>query len=176
MATNVPGIWALGDLTNLEQLKHLANAEARVAFRNIATMGPGGPLSAEWPPHAPQFRRIDRSFVPHAVFGHPQIASVGLRERDVQERGIPHVVKVQSYGDTAYGWAMEDTTSMCKLIAHAETRQLLGAHLIGPQASILIQPLIQGMQFAQTVDEMATNVWYIHPALSEVVENALLGL
>jgi mycothione reductase len=71
---------------------------------------------------------------------------------------------------------MEDTTSFCKLIAHRETRQLLGAHLIGPQASILIQPLLQGMRFGQTVEQMAHDVWYIHPALSEVVENALLDL
>ncbi|MEA3217655.1 MAG: mycothione reductase [Acidimicrobiia bacterium] len=176
MATNVPGVWALGDLTNLEQLKHLANAEARVAFRNIITTGKAGPGPGEWPPCGPDFQRIDRRFVPHAVFGHPQVASVGMRERDVREQEIPYVVKVQNYGDTAYGWAMEDTTSVCKLIAHAETRQLLGAHLIGPQASILIQPLIQGMYFGQTVDEMARAVWYIHPALSEVVENALLGL
>jgi mycothione reductase len=133
-------------------------------------------VPGEWPPCGPDFQRIDRRFVPHAVFGHPQVAAVGMRERDVREQEIPYVVKVQNYGDTAYGWAMEDTTSVCKLIAHAETRQLLGAHLIGPQASILIQPLIQGMYFGQTVDEMARAVWYIHPALSEVVENALLGL
>ena len=156
------------------QLKHLANVEARVAFENIVRVGPGEP--AVWPPAGPDLERIDRTLVPHAVFGHPQIASVGLRERDVVDAEIPHVVKVQAYGDVAYGWAMEDTTGFCKLIAHAETRQLLGAHLIGPQASTLIQPLIQGMRFGQTVDEMARDVWYIHPALSEVVENALLGL
>ena len=174
MATNVPGVWALGDLTNLMQLKHLANAEAQVAFSNITQVGRDVPPA--WPPDGPGLKRIDRTLVPHAVFGHPQIASVGLRERDVVDAGIPHVVKVQAYGDVAYGWAMEDTTGFCKLIAHAETRQLLGAHLIGPQASSLIQPLVQGMRFGQTVDEMARDVWYIHPALSEVVENALLGL
>jgi mycothione reductase len=176
MATNVPGVWALGDLTNPEQLKHLANAEARVAFHNIARTGRAGPAPGAWPPAGEGLRRIDRHLVPHAVFGHPQVASVGLRERDAVAEGIPHVVKVQAYGDTAYGWAMEDTTSRCKLIAHAETRLLLGAHIIGPQASTLIQPLLQGMRFGQTVDEMAREVWYIHPALTEVIENALLGL
>jgi mycothione reductase len=173
LATNAPGVWALGDITNTYQLKHLANAEARVAFANILRVGPAEPQV--WPPSV-GLERIDRTLVPHAVFGHPQIASVGRRERDVEAEGIPYVVKVQPYGDVAYGWAMEDTTGFCKLIAHAETRQLLGAHLIGPQASTLIQPLIQGMRFGQTVDEMARDVWYIHPALTEVVENALLGL
>ena len=63
-----------------------------------------------------------------------------------------------------------------KLIADADSRLLLGAHIIGDNASILIQQLIQGMRFGQTVDQMAGDVWYIHPALTEVVENALLDL
>jgi mycothione reductase len=165
LATNVEGIWALGDMTNTQQLKHLANAEGRIAFHNIAHHDRPG----EW-------RSIDRTLVPHAVFGHPQIAGVGLTEREAHDRGVPYIVASKEYGTTAYGWAMEDTTSFCKLIAHRDTRRLLGAHLIGPQASILIQPLIQAMHFGQTVDQLAHDVWYIHPALSEVVENALLDL
>ena len=62
------------------------------------------------------------------------------------------------------------------MIAHAETRRLLGAHIIGPQASTLIQQLIQGMHFDLTVDQMARQQYYIHPALPEVVEQALLEL
>ena len=84
------------------------------------------------------------------------------------------VVVSKDYGATAYGWAMEDSESFCKLVAHAESRLLLGAHIIGPQASTLIQPLIQGMEFGQTVDELASRQFYIHPALTEVIENALL--
>lgn len=165
LATNVPGIWALGDLTNTLQLKHLANAEGRIAFHNI--------LHHDQPAH---WQRIDRTLVPHAVFGHPQIASVGLTERGAHMAGVPYIVASKDFGATAYGWAMEDTTSFCKLVAHRDTRQLLGAHIIGPQASSLLQPLVQGMQFGQTVDDMARQVWYIHPALTEVVENALLDL
>jgi mycothione reductase len=86
------------------------------------------------------------------------------------------MVKVQKYGDVAYGWAMEDTHSICKLIADRATRKLLGAHIMGPQSSTLIQQLIQGMSTGQTVDEMAHNQYWIHPALPEVIENALLGL
>jgi mycothione reductase len=71
---------------------------------------------------------------------------------------------------------MEDRTSFCKLLAHRDTRQLLAAHIIGPQAPTLIQQLVQGMRFGQTVDEMATEQYYIHPAMSEVVEQALLDL
>ena len=81
---------------------------------------------------------------------------------------------MQEYGGTAYGWAMEDTTSLCKLIADPATGQLLGAHIMGEQASTLIQPLIQAMSFGLGVREMARGQYWIHPALTEVVENALL--
>lgn len=165
LRTPVDGIWAIGDLTNEQQLKHLANAEAKAAFWNI--------LHADDPS---VWRRIDRRHVPWAVFGSPQIAGVGLREQDLVGGDVPYVVATKDYGATAYGWAMEDGTSFCKVIAHRDDRTLLGAHIIGPQASTLIQPLVQAMQFGQTVDRIARDVWYIHPALTEVVENALLDL
>lgn len=160
--TNVDGIWALGDISNPVQLKHVANAETRMVAHNIA--------------NPDDLRTVPLGAVPHAVFGDPQIGSVGLRERDVVAAGIPYVAVKRPYRDAAYGWAMEDTTSFAKLIAHAETRELLGAHIIGPQAPTLIQQLIQGMRFGQTVDEMARDQYYIHPALPEVVEQALLEL
>ena len=165
--TSVDGIWALGDLSNTHQLKHLANAEVRALRHNL--------LVADGQAAEPM-RTVDDTYVPHAVFGHPQVASVGLTERDAREQGLPIVVAHKDYGATAYGWALEDTTSFCKLIAHAESRLLLGAHIIGPQASSLIQQLIQGMEFGQTVDDMAHRQFYIHPALSELVENCLLDL
>jgi mycothione reductase len=86
------------------------------------------------------------------------------------------VTKVQNYGDTAYGWAMEDTTGIVKLIAERGTGKLLGAHIMGYQASSIIQPLIQAMSFGLSAQDMAKGQYWIHPALSEVIENALLGL
>jgi mycothione reductase len=71
---------------------------------------------------------------------------------------------------------MEDTTGFCKVIAERGSGRLLGAHLMGPQASSLIQPLVQAMSLGQTAREIATGQYWIHPALPEVVENALLGL
>ena len=85
-------------------------------------------------------------------------------------------IKIQNYGDTAYGWAMEDTTGFAKLIADRKTGRLLGAHYLGPQASSLIQQLITVMAFDLDVREVARNQYWIHPALPEVTENALLGL
>ncbi|MGK2930080.1 MAG: mycothione reductase, partial [Acidimicrobiales bacterium] len=160
--TNVEGIWAFGDLSNHFQLKHLANAEAKVAFHNVAH--PESPIT------------MDHTIVPHAVFGSPQVASVGLTEREAAADGVPFITATKAYGTTAYGWAMDDSTSFVKLVAHAQTRRLLGAHILGPQASTLIQILIQGMRFGQTVDEMAQEQMWIHPALTEVIENALLDL
>ena len=71
---------------------------------------------------------------------------------------------------------MDDTTSVCKLLADPSTGQLIGAHVMGEQASTLIQPLIQAMSFGLGAHEMARGQYWIHPALAEVVENAVLGL
>jgi mycothione reductase len=162
LRTTAPGVWALGDICNHQMLKHLANADARVVAHNVVATG--------------DLHRVDRRFVPHAVFGFPQVASVGATERALSAADVPISVALQPYGSAAYGWAMEDTESLCKLIAHRETRQLLGAHIVGPQASTLLQQLVQGMQFGLTVEEMARGQYYIHPALNEVVEQALLAL
>ncbi|MFJ7623015.1 mycothione reductase, partial [Rhodococcus erythropolis] len=85
-------------------------------------------------------------------------------------------VKVQAYGDVAYGWAMEDQEGICKVIAERGTGRILGAHVMGTQAPTVIQPLIQAMSFGLSAQDMARGQYWIHPALAEVVENALLGL
>ena len=159
--TNVAGVWALGDVSSAHQLKHVANHEARIVAHNLA--------------HPEDLRSFEELYVPAAVFTSPQIASVGLTEEQLKAQGRKYVTKTQEYGDTAYGWAIEDTTGVCKLLADPATGELLGAHLMGYQASNLIQPLIQGMSFGQTVTQMARGQYWIHPALVEVVENALLG-
>ncbi len=110
------------------------------------------------------------------MFTDPQIADVGLTEEQARAQGYDISVKIQNYGDVAYGWAMEDTEGICKLIADRSTGLLLGAHVMGAQASTVIQPLIQAMSFGLTAHEMATGQYWIHPGLPEVVENALLGL
>lgn len=114
--------------------------------------------------------------MPSAVFTDPQIATVGLTEEQARAQGYDVAVKIQYYGDVAYGWAMEDTEGFCKVIADRATGKLLGAHILGAQASSVIQPLIQAMSFGLTARETATGQYWIHPALPELVENALLGL
>ena len=162
--TSVDGVWALGDVANTHQLKHVANAEARVVQHNLL--------------HPDDLIATDHRFVPSAVFTSPQIASVGLTSQAARAQGIEHRSVVQDYADVAYGWAMESTEgdSFVKLIADPDGQRLLGAHIIGPQASNLIQPLIQGMSLGSTTSQLARGQYWIHPAMAEVVENALLKM
>ena len=160
--TSAPHVYALGDVSSPYQLKHVANHEARVVQHNLL--------------HADAPMTADHRFVPHAVFSSPQVAAVGLTEQQATEQGLDVVTATQAYGDVAYGWAMEDTQHFVKLVAERGTGRLLGAHLIGPEASVLIQPLIQAMSFGQTASDVARGQYWIHPALTEVVENALLAL
>ncbi|GAB3385686.1 mycothione reductase [Amycolatopsis echigonensis] len=160
--TSVEGVYALGDISSPLELKHVANHEARVVRHNLL--------------HPDDRIKADHRFVPHAVFTSPQVASVGLTEAQATERGLSFVVSKEDYAGIAYGWAMEDTTGFAKLLADPATGQLLGAHIIGPQASTVIQPLIQAMSFGLDARSMARGQYWIHPAMPELVENALLNL
>ncbi|GAA4427208.1 mycothione reductase [Actinokineospora soli] len=160
--TTAPGVWALGDISSPWELKHVANHEARVVQHNL--LFPDDPVES------------DHRFVPHAVFTSPQVASVGLTEQEAEERGVAHVTATQAYAGIAYGWAMEDTTGFVKLLADPDTGLLLGAHVIGPQAATVVQPVIQAMSFGLDARRMARGQYWIHPAMPEVIENALLSL
>ncbi len=160
LRTATEGVWAIGDIANQYQLKHVANREAQVAFWNIA--------------HPDELRTIDHRAVPAAVFSNPQVAAVGLTQAEADADGIDYVVGRRDFGGTAYGWALVDETSFCKVLVERASGRLVGAHIIGPQAATLIQPLVQAMQFGQTAEEVARTPYWIHPALTEVVENALI--
>jgi mycothione reductase len=160
--TDAEATWAIGDVTNHFQLKHMANAETRLVLRNM--------LHPDRPAHSPFGR------APSAVFADPQVATAGATEQELRDSDRPYLSSTRHYRTTAYGWAMEDTTSFAKVLADPDTRLLLGAHIVGPQASTLIQPLVQAMALGNTVDQLAREVIYVHPALTEVIENALLEL
>lgn len=157
-----PGVWALGDINGRHQLKHMANGEAKVVGHNLL--------------HPDDLQELDPRPAPHAVFTSPQIGAIGPTEAQARATGRPMCVITQPYGSAAYGWALEDTTGFAKLIGDPVRRTVIGAHIIGYQASMLVQLLVQGMQLGNTVDEMAYGQVWIHPALSEVVEQALLSL
>ncbi|AWB81700.1 mycothione reductase [Corynebacterium yudongzhengii] len=160
--TTAAGVWALGDVSSPYQLKHVANAEARAVQHNLL--------------HPDDLQAMPHDNVPSAIFTHPQIATVGLSESEARDAGYDVTVKVQAYGDVAYGWAMEDHHGVVKLIADRKSGRLLGAHLMGPQASTLIQQLITVMAYDISLRDFARRQYWIHPALPEVIENAVLGL
>lgn len=168
--TSADGVWALGDVCQGTPLKHVANHEARVVQHNLL--------------HPDGLVRSDHRFVPQTVFTHPQVAQVGLTEPQAREQGLDVAVGCAEYAGTAYGWAMaadEDDDSpeaggLVKVVADRSTGRLVGAHLIGTEASILVQVLVQAMAFDLPAADLARGQYWPHPALSEVVEQALLDL
>ncbi|MBB3038586.1 mycothione reductase [Hoyosella altamirensis] len=160
--TTAAGVWALGDVCAPIQLKHLANHEAHVVAHNL--LNPASPRAA------------NHRFIPSGVFTYPQIASVGLTSEQAEDAGIDFAESTHHYKDTAFGWATEDAPGFCKVLADRSTGQLIGAHVIGAHATTVIQPLIQGMVFGTTPKRLARDQFWIHPAIAEVVENALVGL
>ncbi|WP_111512074.1 mycothione reductase [Mycobacterium kyogaense] len=159
--TSAAGIFALGDVSTPVPLKHVANREAGVVKHNLL--------------HPDDLREISHDLVPSAVFTSPQIASVGRTEDDCRRDGLDFSVGVAEYSDVAYGWAMQDSTGLCKVLAEPGGA-ILGAHLIGDQAASLIQIFVVAMNFGITAHDLAGRPYWIHPALTEVVENALLNL
>ncbi|HJA59907.1 MAG TPA: mycothione reductase [Candidatus Brevibacterium intestinavium] len=169
----VPGVFGLGDICSPHQLKHVANHEADIVGRNLAAdVAAGEPGAAE----QADLATVNHHGVPGAVFTSPQVAYLGMSEQEAKDAGHEVTVKVQKFSDVAYGWAMADDPGIVKIIADRHSRLLLGAHIVGHEASMLIQPLIQAMAFGQRADEVATGQYWIHPALPEVIENGLLGL
>lgn len=159
--TNVDGVFALGDICNTVPLKHVANREAHTVAHNLL--------------HEKQVTtKLD--LVPSAVFGSPQIASIGRTEEQLEDDGASYVSGTARYSDVAYGWAMEDESGFCKVLADPSTGRILGAHIIGPQAPTMIHLFVVAMTFDIDAHRLATEPYWTHPALPELVENALLAL
>lgn len=158
LETNIKGIFAVGDINGRELFTHTAHAEAAVAGSN----GIHG-----------QRNKMDYKAAPHAVFTHPQIASVGLSEADAAKSFNIKVGKA-NYSDTALGIAMVDREGFAKIILEQETDRILGAHIVGPWASVLIQEIINAMTDGSGFDAIAKGL-HIHPALSELVQRALFN-
>ena len=157
-----PGVWVCGDANGKYLFKHVANYESKVIFYNI--MGHKVKMSY----HA----------VPHAVFTYPEIASVGMREAEAIERlGKDRVlIGFHRYEDTAKGEAMGVKDYFVKVIVDGESGVIVGAHIIGPHASILIQEIVTLMYSRDPTYMAISTGMHIHPALSEVVERAFWHL
>lgn len=157
------GIWALGDISSEHQLKHVANQDARIVAANLVASAAGEPLEAN-----------TLGPVPMAVFTSPEVASFGDSLADAESKGYDAFAVRHNYGWTAWGWALDDDTSFCKIVVERGSGALLGAQIIGPDAAILVQTLVQAASFGQTVRGLARGQYWPHPAATEIVENALL--
>ncbi|MEM2952709.1 MAG: dihydrolipoyl dehydrogenase [Candidatus Bathyarchaeia archaeon] len=163
LETSQPNVWALGDANGKYMFKHKANYEALIVYYNAVL---NKKVKADY--HA----------IPHAVFTCPEIASVGLKEKEAIEKfGEDNVlIGTELFEDTAKGKAMNLKGYFVKVIVERETMKILGAHIIGPYASVLIQEIVNLMY---TPDQSANPIihgMHIHPALSEVVEKAFHSL
>jgi mycothione reductase len=163
LETSQKNIWAMGDATGKHLFKHVANYEARVVYHNAILKQP---------------LRVDYRAVPHAVFAHPEIAAVGMKEKEAVEEagGQDILIGFERYEDTARGEAMGVKGYFVKVIVERGARRILGAHIIGPQASILIQEIVNLMYTQDRSMDAIFSGMHIHPALTEVVERAFYNL
>jgi dihydrolipoamide dehydrogenase len=161
MRTNVPHIYAIGDVTAKLQLAHVAEAQGVVAAETIAK--------------AETMTLGDYRMMPRATFCSPQVASFGLTEQQARDAGYD--VKVAKFPFSANGKAngLGEAIGFVKLIADGEHLELLGGHLIGPDVSELLPELTLAQKWDLTALEAARNV-HTHPTLSEAVQEAFHGL
>ncbi len=163
LETSQPGIWAVGDADGMHLFKHVANYESGIVYYNAVLK---------------RKVKVDYHAVPHAVFTYPEIASVGLREEEaVRKYGSDKVlIGFHKYEDTAKGEAMNAKDYFVKVIVEADTQRILGAHIVGPEASILIHEIIPLMYTPEGSFRPIRDMMHIHPALSEVVDRAFQSL
>ncbi|MHA2138630.1 MAG: dihydrolipoyl dehydrogenase [Candidatus Hodarchaeales archaeon] len=163
LETTQKNIYAFGDANGKFLLKHKANYETEIVYKNAF-------LNQE--------NKVDYHAIPHAVFTYPEIAGVGLRQKEAIEKyGEENILTGSfSYENTAYGRAMESKDFFVKVIVKKSNSKILGAHIIGPYASILIQEIITQMYTKDGTFDPILNGMHIHPSLSQVVERAFAQL
>ena len=159
MKTSKENIWACGDANGKHLFKHVANYESEVvyynAFRNANI-------------------KVDYHAVPHAIFTQPQIAGVGMKK---EEAGKKHdiLIGTYKYENTAMGEAMHLKDYFVKVIVDKDTYDILGASIVGPEASVLIQEVIN-LMYTKEQGSVMYKALHIHPAMNEVVQRAFYNL
>ncbi|MEW5900888.1 MAG: dihydrolipoyl dehydrogenase [Acidobacteriota bacterium] len=159
LETSRKNIWAAGDAIGQKMFKHAANWEADVAWRNAF--------------HGEKLK-VDLNVIPHAVFTHPEIASVGMGEKEAAKT-YDILVGLARYMDVARGQALAEKDGLAKIIVEKQTGKILGFHIIGPDASILIQEVINAISAGATVEPLLNGL-HIHPAMPELVPAAISRL
>ena len=159
LETNRKGIFAIGDANGQQMFRHMANREAEIVAQN-AFYGKN--------------IKVDYSAVPHAVYSHPQVASVGMTEAQARE-GSSVLIGRMKYFNIAKGEAMMEKEGFAKVIVEKETDRILGFHIIGPYAPELIQEVVNAMTSGGGMEELGQGI-HIHPSLSELVQYTISSL
>jgi dihydrolipoamide dehydrogenase len=164
LQTNVPNIFAIGDVTDKIQLAHVATAQGRVVVDNLIANETKAAMM-----------QMNYDEIPAAVFTHPEIATIGLTEAEAEARGIP--IRMGRFPFAAIGKALAqgETDGFVKLIAHAETGQLLGGHILGGHAAELIGQITLAIKLKATAEQLTETI-FAHPTLSEAILEAAESL
>ena len=157
LRTNLPGVYAIGDITAKKLLAHLASHQGIVAAENAAGHD----------------KVMDYKVVPGCTYTHPEVASVGLTEKQAREAG--HDVLIGKYPFLASGRARTagESDGMVKVVADRKYGELLGVHIIGPRAGDLIAEAVAAMEFGASAEDLARTC-HAHPTLAEAVKEAAL--
>jgi mycothione reductase len=159
LETSQPNVWSFGDAKGKYLFKHVANYESEIVYYNAILK---------------QKVKADYHAIPHAVFTYPEVAAVGMSEKEAVEKlGKDRVmIGFYKYENTAKGEAMNVKDYFVKVIIDGSDQKILGAHIIGPHASILIQEIINVMYAPSRSTKIVDDAIHIHPSLSEVVQRA----
>ncbi|MEN4041816.1 MAG: dihydrolipoyl dehydrogenase [Anaerolineaceae bacterium] len=156
MATNVPGIWAIGDVTGEMLLAHVASAMGVVCAEHIAGV---------------ETVRLDYRMMPRAVYTNPQVASFGLTEAQAKEQGYDVKVGRFNFQPNGKALGLAENHGFVKIVSDRRYGEILGAHMVGPEVSELLPELTLAQRMELTSAEIARNV-HAHPTLSEVIMEA----
>ena len=161
LETNVPGIFAMGDVIGRTMFRHTANYHAQLVWINA---------------FAKNKVKLDEHAVPHAVFGFPEVASVGVTQSEAKAKGIKVLIGMSQYIDCAKGYAMGEEDSFVKVVVDLNSYHIIGVSAVGTNASILVQSMVYLMNAGDHTYLPLARSQTIHPALSEVVVNAFGNL
>lgn len=158
-STNAPGVWAIGDVVRGPMLAHKGSEEGVMVAERIAG----------------QKTVMNYDIIPNVIYTHPEVAAVGQTEEQVKASGEPYNVGTFPFSASGRAMAANETQGLVKIIAHAQTDRILGAHIVGPSAADLIQQVAIAMEFGSSAEDLGMMV-FGHPTLSETVKEASLAV
>ncbi|WP_039914115.1 dihydrolipoyl dehydrogenase [Cellvibrio mixtus] len=157
--TNAPGVWAIGDVVRGPMLAHKGSEEGVMVAERIAG----------------QKSQINYDIIPNVIYTHPEVAAVGKTEEQVKASGEPYNVGTFPFAASGRAMAANESHGLVKIIAHAVTDRILGAHIVGPSAADLVQQVAIAMEFGSSAEDLGMMV-FGHPTLSEAIHEAALAV